>query len=124
MIVEKKIFALPSLACDRLRLRACAALDRARRQGLRPARDRARRRQRRLPRAQDAADAVMTGALWPYLMLIAFGFLPSEIWRVLAVFLARGFDERAEIFVWVRAVATTLVAGVVAKILIAPAGAL
>ena len=66
----------------------------------------------------------MTGVLWPYLMLVVFGFLPSEIWRVLAVFLARGFDERAEMFDWVRAVATTLVAGVVAKILIGPAGAL
>jgi hypothetical protein len=62
--------------------------------------------------------------LWPYLVLIVFGFLPSEIWRVLAVFLSRGFDERAEILVWVRAVATTLVAGVVAKILFAPTGAL
>lgn len=70
----------------------------------------------------------MTGgaaaSLYPYLLIVVFGFLPSEIWRVLAVFLARGFDERAEVFVWVRAVATTLVAGVVAKILFAPAGAL
>lgn len=68
-------------------------------------------------------DALQAG-LWPYLLVIAFGFLPSEIWRVAAVFLSRGFDERAEIFVWVRAVATTLVAGVVAKILLAPTGAL
>lgn len=68
-------------------------------------------------------DALQTG-LWPYLLLIVFGFLPSEVWRVLAVFLARGFDERAEVLVWVRAVATTLVAGVVAKILVAPGGAL
>jgi hypothetical protein len=70
-----------------------------------------------------SAEAFLSG-LWPYLLVIAFGFLPSEVWRVLAVFLARGFDERAEIFVWVRAVASTLVAGVVAKILFAPAGAL
>jgi hypothetical protein len=69
------------------------------------------------------AETLQAG-LWPYLLVIAFGFLPSEVWRVIAVFLARGFDERAEIFVWVRAVATTLVAGVVAKILFAPAGAL
>ena len=48
--------------------------------------------------------------LWPYLLVIVFGFLPSEVWRVLAVFAARGFDERAEILVWVRAVATTLLA--------------
>jgi hypothetical protein len=66
----------------------------------------------------------VTEALWPYLLIVVFGFLPSEIWRVVAVFLSRGFDERAEILVWVRAVATTLVAGVVAKILFAPTGAL
>ena len=66
----------------------------------------------------------MTEALWPYLLVIVFGFLPSEVWRVLAVFLSRGFDEKAEIFVWVRGVATALVAGVVAKILFGPSGAL
>jgi hypothetical protein len=66
----------------------------------------------------------MTEALWPYLLVVVFGFLPSEVWRVLAVFLSRGFDEKAEILVWVRAVATALVAGVVAKILFAPSGAL
>jgi Branched-chain amino acid transport protein (AzlD) len=68
-------------------------------------------------------EGLQTG-LWPYLLVIVFGFLPSEVWRVIAVFLSRGFDERAEEFVWVRAVATTLVAGVVAKILFAPSGAL
>ncbi len=64
------------------------------------------------------------GGLWPYVLLVVVGFLPSEIWRVLGVFLAQGLDERAEIIVWVRAVATTLLAGVVAKLLISPAGAL
>ena len=66
----------------------------------------------------------MTGALWPYLMLVVFGFLPSEIWRVLAVFLARGFDERAEIFVWVRAVATAMLAGVLAQLILSTSGPL
>ncbi|HEX8164521.1 MAG TPA: AzlD domain-containing protein [Beijerinckiaceae bacterium] len=66
----------------------------------------------------------MTEALWPYLLVVVFGFLPSEVWRIFAVFLSRGFDEKAEILVWVRAVATALVAGVVAKILFAPSGAL
>ena len=64
------------------------------------------------------------GGLWPYILLVVVGFLPSEIWRVLGVFLAQGLDEQAEIIVWVRAVATTLLAGVVAKLLISPAGAL
>jgi hypothetical protein len=46
------------------------------------------------------------------------------VWRVLGVFLSQGLDERSEVIVWVRAVATTLLAGVVAKLLISPAGAL
>jgi hypothetical protein len=65
-----------------------------------------------------------TGGLWPYLALILFGFLPSEIWRWLAVFLAKGLDEESEILVWVRAVATALLTGVVAKLLLSPPGAL
>lgn len=64
------------------------------------------------------------GGWWPYVLVVVIGFLPSEVWRVLGVFLAQGLDERAEIIVWVRAVATTLLAGVVAKLLISPAGAL
>lgn len=65
-----------------------------------------------------------SGGLWPYLVVILIGFLPSEIWRVLAVFLARGISEDSEFLVWVRAVATALLAGVVAKLLASPSGAL
>lgn len=67
---------------------------------------------------------VLLGPLWPYLVVVLIGFLPSEIWRVFGVFLSRGLDENAEILVWVRAVATTLLAGVVAKLLLNPSGAL
>jgi hypothetical protein len=62
--------------------------------------------------------------LWPYLVLIVIGFLPSEIWRALGVLLARGMRDDSEILVWVRAVATTLLAGVVVKLLAGPTGAL
>ncbi|MCA0401209.1 MAG: AzlD domain-containing protein [Proteobacteria bacterium] len=65
-----------------------------------------------------------TGGLWPYLVVILFGFLPSEIWRWLSVFLVKGLDEDSQILVWVRAVATALLAGVVAKMLLSPSGAL
>jgi len=65
-----------------------------------------------------------SGGLWPYLVIILFGFLPSEIWRWLAVFLGRGIDENSEILVWVRAVASALLAGVVAKLILTPTGAL
>ena len=62
--------------------------------------------------------------LWPWLALILFGFLPSEIWRMLSVFLARGIDESSPWLAWVRAVATALLGGVVGKLLLAPNGAL
>ena len=65
-----------------------------------------------------------TGGLWPYLAVILFGFLPSEIWRWLAVAFARGLDEQSEVLVWVRLVATALLAAVVAKLLLTPNGAL
>jgi len=66
----------------------------------------------------------MTMTLEPYLALILVGFLPSEVWRWLGVLLGRGLDEEAEIILWVRAVATALVAGVVARIVLFPPGAL
>jgi len=67
---------------------------------------------------------VLSGALMPYVLLVVFGFLPSEIWRVLAVFAVQGLDEGAEVLIWVRAVATALLAGIVAKIVLHPSGAL
>ena len=62
--------------------------------------------------------------LWPYLLIIAVGFLPTEIWRILAVFLARGLSEDSEILAWVRAVAAALLTGVVANLVLSPTGAL
>ncbi len=71
-----------------------------------------------------AAIEHATGGLWPYLVVILIGFLPTEIWRVMGVFAARNLDENSEILVWVRLVAAALVAGVVAKLLLFPSGAL
>jgi len=65
-----------------------------------------------------------TGGLWPYFVVIIFGFLPSEIWRWASVFAVKGLSDDSEILVWVRAVATALLAGVVSKLLLAPSGAL
>lgn len=63
-------------------------------------------------------------SLWPYVVVVLVGFLPTEFWRSLAVVVSRGLDDRSEILVWVRAVAATLLAGVVAKLLYGPTGAL
>jgi hypothetical protein len=60
----------------------------------------------------------------PYLVLVLAGFLPNEVWRMLGVVLARGIDEDSEILVWVRAVATAVLAGVIGKLILFPSGAL
>jgi hypothetical protein len=68
-----------------------------------------------------SAAATELGA---YLALILVGFLPSEVWRWLGVIFARGLDEGSEIVVWVRAVATAILAGVIAKLTIFAPGVL
>jgi hypothetical protein len=68
-------------------------------------------------------NAVMSD-LWPYLLLILVGYLPNEIWRVFGLVLARGLNEDSEIVVWSRAVATAIIAGVIAKLILFASGAL
>jgi branched-subunit amino acid transport protein len=58
------------------------------------------------------------------LVLFLAGFLPNEVWRMLGLWLGAGVDEGSELLVWVRAVATAILAGVIAQILIQPPGAL
>jgi hypothetical protein len=48
----------------------------------------------------------------------------TELWRVLGLLLARGLNEESEIVVWSRAVATTILAGVIAKLIVFSSGAL
>ena len=62
--------------------------------------------------------------LWGYLILVLVGFLPCDVWRLLGLVLGRGIDEQSELLVWVRAVATGVLAGVIAKITFFPPGAL
>lgn len=68
--------------------------------------------------------AMLDGPLWPYLALILFAFLPTEIWRWLAVGFARGLDADSPLLEWVRMVATALLAGIVAKLIVSPPGVL
>jgi len=64
------------------------------------------------------------GPLWPYLVVIVVGFLPTEMWRVLAVWLSRDLKADSDLLLWVRLVATALLAAVVARIVVAPTGAM
>jgi hypothetical protein len=58
------------------------------------------------------------------LVLLLAGFLPNEVWRMLGLWFGGGIDEGSELLVWVRAVATAILAGVIAQILVSPPGAL
>lgn len=66
----------------------------------------------------------LSGEFGAYLALVLVGFLPNEVWRWLAVIFSRGLDEDAEILIWVRAVATAILAGVIAKLTIFAPGVL
>ena len=58
------------------------------------------------------------------LVLMLAGFLPNEVWRMLGLWFGGGIDEGSELLVWVRAVATAILAGVIEQILVLPPGAL
>ncbi|MEJ8573426.1 AzlD domain-containing protein [Microbaculum marinum] len=60
--------------------------------------------------------------VWPYLFIVLAGFAATDLWRILGVFLSARIDEDSEVLLWVRAVATALVAGLVARLVIYPVG--
>jgi branched-subunit amino acid transport protein len=57
-------------------------------------------------------------------ILLIAGVFPNQIWRMLGLWFGSGIDEGSELLVWVRAVATAVLAGVIAQILVQPPGAL
>jgi hypothetical protein len=71
----------------------------------------------------DSSMSVLAG-WWPWLLLIVVGFLPNEVWRMLGVMVSHGLDEESELIVWVRAVATATLTGVISKIVVFAPGAL
>ena len=68
----------------------------------------------------DAIDA----SWWPFVFILLAGWLPTDMWRFLGVYLAGEIRDDAEILVFVRTLATALVAGVIAKLVLYPDGAL
>ncbi len=66
--------------------------------------------------------ALTNSGLWPYLLVILAGFLPTDIWRWLAVIFARKLNEESELMIFVRGVATAMVAGVIMRLVLFPTG--
>jgi hypothetical protein len=67
---------------------------------------------------------IAVAELQAFMLLVLVGFLPNEIWRMLGLAAARGIDEESEVFLLARAVATAVLAGVIAKIVLFPPGVL
>jgi branched-subunit amino acid transport protein len=57
-------------------------------------------------------------------VLLLAGVIPNQIWRMLGLWLGSGIDEGSDLLMWVKAVATAILAGVIAEILVHPPGAL
>ena len=70
-----------------------------------------------------AYDSI-AAAWWPYLFILIAGSLATDVWRWIGVFAGSRLSEESELLVWVRAVATALVGGVVGQLLLFPTGAL
>ena len=71
----------------------------------------------------DLSSMVASG-LGGYLLIIMVGTLMTEPWRWAGVRLSRDLSVDSEIFRWVRAVSTAMVAGLVARLLVFPIGQL
>ncbi|MEK1855513.1 MAG: AzlD domain-containing protein [Phyllobacterium sp.] len=66
----------------------------------------------------------LTDWWWPYLFILLAGWLPTDIWRFIGVLIGGRVREDSEALVIVRAVATALVAGVIAQLILYPSGSL
>jgi len=61
---------------------------------------------------------------WPYLFILLAGWLATDMWRWIGVLAGNRLRDDSELLIWVKAVATALVAGVIGKLIMFPAGAL
>lgn len=61
---------------------------------------------------------------WAYAFIAIAGWLATDIWRWLGVIAGKQLRDDSEALNWVRAVATALVAAVIAKLILYPTGVL
>lgn len=61
---------------------------------------------------------------WPFLFILVAGWLATDFWRYLGVYLGGHLAEDSDLLVLVRAVATALVAAVIGNLIVFPSGAL
>lgn len=67
---------------------------------------------------------MIAGDAWQLVYILVAGVLATYFWRFLGVFAASGMREDGELFRWVRAVSTALVAALIARLILFPQGGL
>jgi branched-subunit amino acid transport protein len=68
--------------------------------------------------------AGMIGSAGTFLFIFVAGVLATAVWRMLGLFLSSGLSEGSAFLEWVKAVSTALIAGLVARTVVFPPGAL
>ncbi len=61
---------------------------------------------------------------WPFLFIAVAGWVATDMWRWLGVLVGNRLRDDSALLIWVRCVATALVAAVIAKLILYPNGAL
>lgn len=61
---------------------------------------------------------------WPFLFILVAGWLATDAWRFLGVYLGGRIGEDSDLLVLVRALATALVAAVIGNLIVFPSGEL
>ena len=61
---------------------------------------------------------------WPFLFITIAGVLPTSVWRWLGVVLVGNLDDDSRWLVFIRCLATALVAAVIAQFVFTPSGVL
>ena len=61
---------------------------------------------------------------WPYVFIAIAGWLATDMWRWIGVLVGNRLKQDSAALTWVRAVATALLAAVIAKLIIYPTGEL
>ena len=66
----------------------------------------------------------MTDFTSPFLMILVAGVAANAVWRMAGVAVSKGLSDSSPIIVWSQAVSKALVAGLVARLVLFPPGAL
>lgn len=61
---------------------------------------------------------------WPFVYILVAGWFATDFWRFAGVLLGRRLDDTSQAFLFVKAVATALVAAVISRLILYPSGAL